>query len=129
MTHGPTIGLIDDDVNIRVALDSLLRAVGYQTAVFSSASEFLECGRENVQCIILDIRMPGISGLELQSRLASEGCGMPVIFMTGHLNDRIKERAIRNGARCVLSKPVEQGDILRCIAHALGKEGNIAPDA
>ncbi|WP_081858702.1 aminotransferase class I/II-fold pyridoxal phosphate-dependent enzyme [Pseudorhizobium pelagicum] len=122
MSRGQIIGVVDDDADVRAALHGLLNAFGYDAILYSSAHDFLEHDHTSVGCIILDIQMPGISGLELQARLIEKGSTTPIIFMTGHLNARIRERALRQGAFCVLGKPVDQDHILSCIEKALGDQ-------
>lgn len=128
MFRGQIIGVVDDDADVRAALHGLLHACGYDTILYPSANDFLARDHTRVKCIILDIQMPGISGLELQARLIEQGSTTPIIFMTGHLNDRIKERALRQGAFCVLGKPVDQNHILACIEKAISQSnGNSSP--
>jgi FixJ family two-component response regulator len=116
----PCIYVIDDDQSVRDALSSLFRSVSYRVQLFGSTSEFIEAKRADVNsCLVLDIRLPGVSGLELQSHLNREQISIPIIFMTGHGDIPMSVRAMKAGAIDFLSKPFRDQDMLDAVAHAL----------
>jgi FixJ family two-component response regulator len=119
----PLIGIIDDDESVRDAVSSLVRSVGYCTAVFASADEFLTSkyvGDGRGMILVLDIRMPGFGGFELQRRLIDLKCSIPVIFVTAHGDDGVRARALKEGAFAFLDKPFSAQAILDAIRSALG---------
>jgi FixJ family two-component response regulator len=108
---------------LRDALSSLLRSVGHRVEVFSSASELLESRFPDiVSCIVLDVRMPGLSGLDLQSRLADAGVHIPLIFMTGYGDVPMSVRAMKAGATDFLTKPFRDQELLDAVALALDRD-------
>ena len=114
-----TVYVVDDDESIRRALKRLLRSAGYYAVTFDSAEEFMEataCRGEG--CLILDIRLPGMTGLDLQEKLASLGGKYPVIFMTAHDNPQWQERAKKAGAVAYLRKPFDEHSLLDAIQLA-----------
>jgi two-component system response regulator FixJ len=114
------IGIVDDDESVRDALSSLLWSAGYRCAVFPSAEAFLYSGRlSEMDCMVLDVRMPGLSGPELQRRLREIDCPIPVIFVTGHADDDVRARALRQGAVAFLAKPFSEKALLDSIRSAL----------
>jgi FixJ family two-component response regulator len=114
------IHLIDDDDSLRVAMGRLLKAAGFEVASYSSAGEFLmNPPPDPPGCLVLDVRMPGPSGLELQAALARQGCRLPIIFLTGHGDIPMSVRAIKAGAIDFLTKPVERQALLEAIGQAL----------
>jgi FixJ family two-component response regulator len=119
----PLISVVDDDHSIRQSLSSLLRSVGLLVAVFSSAEEFLVAGDlDQTACLILDVRMPGMGGLELQRRLARSHPHLPVVFITAHgSEDAVRERALKDGAVGYLTKPLSEETLLDAVQVALGK--------
>ncbi|MBS0356181.1 MAG: response regulator transcription factor [Proteobacteria bacterium] len=112
--------VVDDDLSVREALSSLIRSVGLPVETFSSAEDFLaaQCPH-GVACLILDIRMPGLNGLELQTRLAQDGLSIPIIFITGHGDIPMAVLAMKKGAVEFLSKPFRDDDLLAAIHAAL----------
>ena len=101
-----TVYVVDDDESIRKALKRLLRSVGYHTLTFGSAEAFLEFPLgENKGCLVLDVRLPGMTGFELQEKLSMKGAAYPVLFMTAHDNPQWQERAKKAGAVAYLKKP------------------------
>jgi FixJ family two-component response regulator len=115
--------IVDDDLRLRDALSSLLRSVGHRVVVFSSASDLLESKLPDiVSCIVLDIRMPGLSGLDLQSRLADAGVHIPLIFMTGYGDVPMSVRAMKAGATDFLTKPFRDQELLDAVALALDRD-------
>jgi FixJ family two-component response regulator len=114
------ISIVDDDESIRVATTDLIRSFGFVAQAFASAEEFLQSPELNeTSCLISDIQMPGIDGLELQRRLASENRRTPIIFITAFPDARIRERALAVGAVCFLKKPFEGQVLIQCVDRAL----------
>ncbi len=119
----PTIYVVDDDDGMRRALDTLLSTVGYKTAVFSRPSEFLSQFKpETHGCLVLDIRMPEMSGLEVQQHLNRMGSMLPVIFITGHGDVPMAVQAMKEGAFEFIQKPFRDQDLLDRINHALKQD-------
>ena len=115
--------VIDDDESIREALKSLIRSVGLRVETFASAAEFLESKRPDVPaCLILDVRMPGLSGLDLQRDLAETDVHIPIIFITGHGDIPMSVRAMKAGAVEFLTKPFRDQDLLDAIQQALERD-------
>jgi FixJ family two-component response regulator len=114
------IAIVDDDDSMRGALHGLLRAVGLPAIAFASAEEFLNSGQQHqTACLIADIRMPGMSGLDLQARLNSERCRIPTIFITAHGDAKMRLQALREGAVEFLSKPFDDEALLESVRAAL----------
>lgn len=119
----PTVYVIDDDEGLRTALDRLFRSVGYQTRVFANTSEFLLAGvAKTAGCLVLDIRLPGSSGLDFQEQLTSAGVAMPVILMTGHGDIPMTVRGMKAGAVDFLPKPFREQDMLDAVSAALTRD-------
>src|SRR5271168_438148 len=119
----PIIYVVDDDDGMRRALDALLSTVGYETAVYSRPSEFLANFKaEAPGCLVLDIRMPDMSGLEVQQQLNRMGSMMPVIFITGHGDVPMAVQAMKEGAFEFIQKPFRDQDLLDRINHALKQD-------
>ena len=115
--------VIDDDESIREALHSLIRSVGLKVATFGSAHEFLQSERPDVPaCLILDVRMPGLSGLDLQRELTEGNIHIPIIFITGHGDIPMSVRAMKAGAVEFLTKPFRDQDLLDAIHQALDRD-------
>ena len=118
-----TVYVVDDDDSMRRALNLLLNTVGYQTAAFASSKEFLEKFKpDSAGCLVLDIRMPGMSGLELQQHLNRTGAMLPVIFITGHGDVPMAVQAMKEGAFEFVQKPFRDQDLLDRINHALEQD-------
>jgi len=116
------ISIVDDDRFAREAIGELVRSLGYRTAVFPSAEQFLESGRiGETACLITDLQMPGMSGLDLQNRLRDEGFLTPVIFVSAFPEERYRTRALDAGAVAFLSKPFEEQSLVACINAALSR--------
>jgi FixJ family two-component response regulator len=114
------VAIVDDDASMRVALEGLLKAVGLPAQAFASAEMFLESGQQHqTACLIADIRMPGISGLELQARLNAECCKIPTIFLTAHGDSEMRMQALRSGAVEFLAKPFDDERLLESVRAAL----------
>jgi FixJ family two-component response regulator len=121
------ISIVDDDDSMREAINTLAGSLGLITDEFSSAEDFLNSGCCQVcDCLILDVRMPGLSGLELQSRLAADNCHVPIVFITAHYSDEARKRAIEAGAVDFLSKPFTEQELLRAIGASLTIQKEIA---
>jgi FixJ family two-component response regulator len=119
-TKPALVAILDDDELIRTALQGLLKAVGLPAQAFASAEEFLNSGQQHqIACLITDIRMPGMSGLELQAKLNTEGCRIPIIFITGHGDERLRMQALRAGAVEFLAKPFDDEVLLESVRAAL----------
>ena len=115
--------VVDDDSSVRSALKRLIKSVGHKVATFSSAREVLDHDHPDTPgCLVLDIRMPGLSGLELQEQMAALGLNMPIIFITGHGNIPTSVRAMKAGAVDFLEKPFDDQALLDAIYHAIAKD-------
>ncbi|MBS0233078.1 MAG: response regulator transcription factor [Proteobacteria bacterium] len=119
-THSSCVYVVDDDASVREALSSLFRSVGLQVEMFGAATEFLQKKIPDIpSCLVLDIRLPGVSGLDFQTQLAKSGIRMPVIFMTGHGDIPMSVRAMKAGAVDFLTKPFRDQDMLDAVFAAL----------
>jgi FixJ family two-component response regulator len=119
----PTVFVIDDDPSLRKSLSRLLRSAGHAVETFASAEEFL--AREHfdgIGCIILDVQMPGLSGMDLQVELSKAETSMPIVFITGHGDIPMSVEAMRKGAVHFLTKPFDGNDLLRAIGEAIQKD-------
>jgi RNA polymerase sigma factor (sigma-70 family) len=115
--------VIDDDPSIREAIKSLIRSVGMRVETLGSAQEFMNSSRPDApSCLVLDVRMPGLSGLDLQRELADSGIRIPIIFITGHGDIPMSVRAMKAGAVEFLTKPFRDQDLLDAIAQALDRD-------
>ena len=114
------VAIVDDDESVRTALQGLMKAVGLTARSFASAEEYLKSGLQNkTACLIADIRMPGISGLELQAKLNAEHCRIPTIFITAHGDGKMRMQALRAGAVEFLAKPFDEEALLESVRAAL----------
>jgi FixJ family two-component response regulator len=119
-TNGDVVYVVDDDAAIRKALVRLLRSMGLEVVAFSTAQEFLDAApTRRPACLVLDVRLPGIGGLDLQSRLGQSQPNLPVIFITGYGNVPTSVRAMKGGAIDFLQKPFQDDDLLAAVQHAL----------
>jgi FixJ family two-component response regulator len=117
---GPTVFVVDDDASIREALSSLVRSIGLGVETFSSAREFLRHKRsESPACLVLDVRLPGSSGMELQRELAAADNQIPIVFITGHGDIPMSVRAMKAGAVEFLTKPFRDQDLLDAVQQAM----------
>ena len=122
------ISVVDDDASVRSATVDLLASAGFVCEAFASADAYLQSDAANrTACLILDVRMPGLNGFELQRLLSDEGRAVPIIFITSYPNERVRWRAIRGGAICYLSKPYSEEELLGCIRLALDASGSKGP--
>lgn len=114
------VAIVDDDESMRAATEDLLSSVGIKARSFASAEEFLKSGLQNeIACLISDIRMPGMTGLELQAKLLAEGSRIPIIFITAHGNTRMRRQALEAGAIEFLGKPFNDESLLGSVRSAL----------
>jgi len=114
------VAIVDDDESMRIAIQDLLSSVGLKARSFASAEEFLLSGQQTeVGCLISDIRMPGMTGLELQAKLIAEGFRIPIIFITAYGNTRMRMQALRAGAVEFLGKPFDDESLLGSVRAAL----------
>jgi FixJ family two-component response regulator len=120
MTPEQFIAIVDDDAGVRQSATNLFRSMGLKARAFTSAEEFLSCGAvDDVSCLVLDVQMPGMGGLDLQSHLAAIDRHIPIVFVTGYPDDGVRTKAMQSGAVCFLTKPVETGDLLDGLRSAL----------
>lgn len=118
----PIVAAVDDDFRIRESIASLLESAGYAAMVFSSAEEFLGSGTlAAAACVITDVRMPGMDGIELQRRIRLERPALPVILISAHYNAEVRETAIHQGAIDFLYKPFDATDLLKMVQSAVTK--------
>jgi FixJ family two-component response regulator len=119
------IAIVDDDESLQSALQDLIESVGLSTLCFGSAKQFLDSqARHKATCLIADIRMPGMSGLELQATLKAEGCRIPIIFMTAHGDAEMRTLAMGDGAVEFLTKPFDDAVLLEVVHAVLERSGN-----
>ena len=119
------VAIVDDDESVQNALQDLIESDGLSALCFGSSEQFLDSGaRHEAACLIADIRMPGMSGLELQSTLKAERCRIPIIFITARGDAEMRIRAIRDGAVEFLSKPFDDAVLLEIVHTALERSGN-----
>jgi len=118
----PTIFVIDDDDSVRRGLSRLLRSLEFDVETCESANEFLERGNyEDVGCLILDVRMPGLSGMDLHDTLIGAGIDLPIVFITGHGDVPLSVQAMKKGAVDFLPKPFDENELLNAVSKAIDK--------
>ena len=119
----PTVFIIDDDSGVRESIQDLVESVGLRAESFATAQQFLSSERRDVpSCLVLDVRLPGISGLDLQHELKRAGARVPIIFISGHADIPMSVRAMKSGAVEFLTKPFRDQDLLDVIQRVLGRE-------
>jgi FixJ family two-component response regulator len=119
----PVIAIVDDDLSAREGLQSLLRSAGWRVETFASAQEFLaRRGAEALSCLVLDLQLPGLSGLDLQKRMAEVDLEIPIVFLTGYGNIPASVQAMKAGAVEFLTKPFDEEDLLRAIQEAIERD-------
>ncbi len=119
MSKLPLVAIIDDDASVRATTDSLVRSLGYIVHTFASAEEFLRSDRlEDISCVIADVQMPGMSGVELQDHLRTQGYRVPFIFFTAFPDEKIRAQALAAGAICYLTKPFDGDSLIQCLQAA-----------
>jgi FixJ family two-component response regulator len=118
--EAPLVAIVDDDASVRQSTDRLIRSFGYRTQVFASGREFLSSGAaEGAACLLLDVRMPGINGLDVQRNLVERGVRIPIVFLTGLASDEEERRARSGGAAEFLRKPVAQASLRQAIGNVI----------
>jgi FixJ family two-component response regulator len=122
---GPLISIVDDDDSLRNSLNNLIRSVGFCVQGFSSAEAFLNSNQlHDTACLILDVRMPGMSGLDLQRQLVADNSRIPIVFITSHGDDNVRTQALEAGAVDILYKPFREEALLKAIHTALKSNGD-----
>jgi FixJ family two-component response regulator len=120
LQHVPVISIVDDDESVRIAMNSLVRSLGYIAHTFASAEDFLRSPRLNeTSCLITDVQMPGMNGIELQTQLRAKGLRMPIVFITAYPDERTRARSLDAGAVCYLTKPFDEETLIGCLERAL----------
>ena len=122
MADDPVVYVVDDDQGVRNSLESLIRSVGLSVQTFASAQEFLGAKRKAAGCLVLDVRLPGLSGLDLQSELVRAEIHTPIVFITGHGDIPMSVRAMKAGAVEFLTKPFREEDLLDAIRQAIKRD-------
>jgi FixJ family two-component response regulator len=118
----PLISIIDDDESVREATASLVRSFGYGTATYADAEDYLNSNRvANTACVITDLQMPGLSGVDLQVRMVANGHRVPVIIVTAFPDDATRKRALDNGASAFLSKPIDEDKLIASLDNVLNR--------
>ena len=126
VTEAVRISIVDDDESMREAIKTLIGSMGLSVEEFSSAEDFLNSGRSrDSDCLILDVRMPGLGGLELQRRLTADNCHLPIIFITAHYNEEERKRAMKAGAVDFLRKPFTEQELLKALSASLALRGKV----
>src|SRR5215467_501710 len=116
----PQISVVDDDESMREAMRGLMKSLGYTAQTFASAEEFLDSRQvPRTSCLIADVQMRGMTGLELHRHLVASGKTIPTILITAYPDERVRERALQDGVVCYLSKPFDENDLLACIRSSL----------
>jgi FixJ family two-component response regulator len=116
------ISVIDDDASVRIATDNLLSSHGYMVHTFASAVDFLQSGRlDDLSCVVADVQMPAMSGLDLLMHMRTQGNDAPFIFITAFPDESVRARALKAGATCFLSKPFAGPVLIDCIETALSR--------
>jgi FixJ family two-component response regulator len=119
-----TISVIDDDASVRAATDNLLSSQGYFVRTFASAEEFLQSPQlHDCACVVADVQMPGMSGLDLRKYMHAQGHNTPFIFITAFPEDSVRERALKAGAVGFLAKPFAAPDLIKCVEVAIRRGG------
>ena len=122
----PIVYIVDDDPSVREALESLIRSVGLRAEMFNTAQDFLKCKRADAPaCLVLDVRLPGLSGLDLQSQLGTADLQIPIVFITGHGDIPMSVRAMKAGAVEFLTKPFRDQDLLDAIHQAIERDRTV----
>lgn len=123
--RGPeaVVAIVDDDPSVRKSLQRLIRSAGWKAEAFASAQQFLERYETDApSCLVLDLQLPGLNGLDLQKRLAEAGLEIPIVFLTGHGNIPASVRAMKAGAVEFLTKPIDEQDLFRAIQEAIDRD-------
>jgi len=124
----PLISIVDDDESVREAVAGLMNWLGFEVQTFTSAVEFLASPRvADSSCVITDVQMPHMTGIELHKRLTELGHAIPTILITAYPSEAARERALADGAVCYLSKPFDKDALIECVRSALDTQGRQAP--
>jgi FixJ family two-component response regulator len=124
MVSNPVISVVDDHASVRVGTENLLNSLGYTVHTFASAEEFLRSAHFNyTSCVITDVQMPAMSGVELQALLLTQGHHVPIIFITAFPDEAVRTRALQAGAICFLTKPLDRLTLIKCLENALERHG------
>jgi FixJ family two-component response regulator len=119
------VSIVDDDQSFGDSLRRLLRSLDYAVAVFASAAQFLASPqRANTACLVADIHMPDMTGVELYEHLVEQGCAVPTILVTAYPDERVKERMLNRGVECYLPKPLEEAALIDCLRSAVSRNSN-----
>jgi FixJ family two-component response regulator len=125
VSNPPVISVVDDDASVRVGTENLLSSLGYNVHTFASAKEFLRSPHfSDTSCVIADVQMPAMSGVELQALLLAQGHHVPFIFITAFPDEIIRARALKAGAICFLTKPFDRLTLIKCLDTALQRHGD-----
>ena len=120
MSKAPLIAIVEDDEFFRQSMRRLMRSLGYTTEAFASAADFLASRRlDETACLIADIQMPGMTGIELYARLIEAGHEIPTILVTAYPDEAIRARALKDGIACYLFKPFDDNDLMDCVRKAI----------
>ena len=119
----PVISIVDDDESIREAVEARMMSLGFHAQTFSSAADFLASPSvAHTSCMVADIHMPHMTGVELYRRLVDLGYEIPTILITAYPNDEVRTRALADGVKCYLGKPLDDEELIRCVRSALSNE-------
>jgi FixJ family two-component response regulator len=122
MREGPLVAIVDDDRSIRNATQNLLKSAGFSTATFENAASFLaSASRAAAACLVADMRMPGMTGVELYQALVASGEGIPTVIITAHPEELTRARAREAGITCYLTKPFAPDELIECVREALAR--------
>ncbi len=114
------VAVVDDDADVRVAMHALLRSYGWRVSLYDGAQQLLAAGLDGIDCILSDVQMPGMGGLDLLARLRAAAAAPPCILMTAFPDEQVRRRAMAGGAACFLSKPVDDERLAECVESATG---------
>ena len=121
MSSRPLVAIVDDDQSIRDATSNLLQSAGFLTATFADAESFLTSSEPRAACLVADMRMPGMSGLQLHQHLIASGASIPTVLITAYPSDATRLRAREAGIVCCLAKPFAPDELLECVREALAR--------
>ncbi|PYR25555.1 MAG: two-component system response regulator [Acidobacteria bacterium] len=123
MREAPVIAIVDDDESFREALERFLGTFAFRVRTFASGEEFLESSELRfVACLLLDVAMPGMTGLEVKQQLRARGLGIPTVFVTAHADDEVTQHLVAAGAIAILPKPVDQQMLLHLVQRVVGEQ-------
>ncbi|CDY76002.1 response regulator receiver protein [Caballeronia glathei] len=120
MSTTPIVSIVDDDESVRLATASLVRSLGWSVRAYASAEDFLQSGEiASAACVISDVQMPGMTGVEMQDQLIAQGNALPIIFITAFPSEALRRKAVANGALCFLNKPIDVQEVTRYLESVL----------